>query len=115
MASYRQYGAGESWMYPDADDPSSSMMDDSNSEQYLTSFYFAVVTLYTTGYGDITPKSHWEQLTCCACILVGTCFFAYFIGAVGSLVAEGDRVKCAQIQKIEEAQAFCVCSVSQNP
>eukprot|EP01083_Nonionella_stella_P081253 223714_1 len=105
--SFIQGGPGNSWLYPDANDPSSSMVELSHGELYLTSFYFSVVTLYTTGYGDITPKSLNEKMAASVCILIGTCFFAYFIGAVGSLVADGDRVKCAQIQKVEEAQAFC--------
>ena len=40
-------------------------------------------------------------------VLCGTCFFAYFIGAINSLVAEGDMVRNEKIRRIEQAQAFC--------
>ena len=35
-------------------------------------------------------------------------FLAYFIGAVGTLLADGDRIRGEKNQKIEEAQQFCV-------
>ena len=76
-------------------------------EQYMASWYWAVVTLFTTGYGDISPRNPLEQFFGSFTILIGTCFFAYFIGVLTSLVTEGDRIKGFEIAKIEEAQAFC--------
>lgn len=77
--------------------------------KYSYSWYWAVVTLFTTGYGDIvaTSGNKAEQWLVSVCILVGTCFFAYFIGTLTSLITEGDRIKSVEIQKLEEAQAFC--------
>ena len=77
--------------------------------KYSISWYWAVVTLFTTGYGDIhaTFGNKAEYWLVSACILVGTCFFAYFIGTLTSLITEGDRIKSVEIQKLEEAQAFC--------
>eukprot|EP01084_Bolivina_argentea_P160056 278752_1 len=73
--------------------------------KYSYSWYWAVVTLFTTGYGDVvaTPGNKLEQWTVSICILVGTCFFAYFIGTLTSLITEGDRIKSVEIQKLEEA------------
>ena len=64
---------------------------------------------FTTGYGDITatPGNTAEQWVVSICILIGTCFFAYFVGTLTSLITEGDRIKGVEIQKLEEAQAFC--------
>eukprot|EP01084_Bolivina_argentea_P160057 278753_1 len=97
----------------DENDPSSSWLmaqdvDIKNKlDSYVISIYWAVVTLFTTGYGDIIPVNKYEQLVAGCVILLGTCFFAYLIGAVGSLVAEGDRARSVREQKFEEAQAFC--------
>eukprot|EP01083_Nonionella_stella_P129893 394146_1 len=76
---------------------------------YSYAWYWAVVTLFTTGYGDIsaTHGNKAEQWLVSICILIGTCFFAYFIGTLTSLITEGDRIKSVQISKLEEAQAFC--------
>jgi len=76
-------------------------------EAYLVSMYWSIVTLFTTGYGDITPVNQSEQMVAAAVILLGTMCFAYLIGAVGSLVAEGDRARSIRVTKYEEAQAFC--------
>jgi len=77
--------------------------------KYSYCWYWAVVTLFTTGYGDITAThgNTAEQWLVSLCILVGTCFFAYFIGTLTSLITEGDRIKSVELQKLEEAQAFC--------
>lgn len=33
------------------------ILDDSWDQQYLVSFYYACVTMFTVGYGDLTPKT----------------------------------------------------------
>ena len=81
--------------------------DDSNWTKYSLSWYWSIVTLMTTGYGDITATNILEQWVSSIFILIGTCFFAYFIGAVSSLLAEGDRVRAERLEKIEQAQQFC--------
>ena len=73
--------------------------------------YFIIIcillTRFTTGYGDITATNEEEQWTACAVILVGTCFFAYFIGVLTTLLEEGDRVRMYELERVEEAQLFC--------
>ena len=41
------------------------------------------------------------------CILIGTCFFAYFVGTLTVLITEGDKIKSYELEKLEEAQSFC--------
>lgn len=43
----------------------------SAGEQYLSSFYFALVTLTTVGYGDILPDTKGEKQFVLSCILLG--------------------------------------------
>lgn len=77
-------------------------------EQYSYSLYWSVVTLCTTGYGDISATNTIEQWFASVCILMGTCFFVYFIGAVvTSMIADGDKTVTEKNTKIEQAQQFC--------
>jgi hypothetical protein len=49
--------------------------------------YFSIVTMSTTGYGDILPKSGWAKLVVCMQILFGilynVLFFSIFAGLAG--------------------------------
>jgi hypothetical protein len=49
--------------------------------------YFSVVSMSTTGYGDIFPKSGWAKLVVCLQILFGflynVLFFSIFAGLAG--------------------------------
>lgn len=49
--------------------------------------YFSVVSMTTTGYGDIIPKSGWAKLVVCLQILFGflynVLFFSIFAGLAG--------------------------------
>ena len=76
-------------------------------QRYTVSFYWSVVTLMTTGYGDITATNMCEQWVASGCILIGTCFFAYFIGAVSGLIVNGDNEKSEIRSKLEKAKKFC--------
>eukprot|EP01083_Nonionella_stella_P083707 231517_1 len=81
--------------------------DATNFTKYSYSWYWAIVTLFTTGYGDIHAFNEEEQWTASVCILIGTCFFAYFIGVLTTLLEEGDRVRMYELERVEEAQLFC--------
>eukprot|EP01083_Nonionella_stella_P078910 216228_1 len=75
--------------------------------KYSYAWYWAVVTLFTTGYGDITATNTTEQWVCSVAILVGTCFFGYFIGTLTAYITEGDKVQSFRSDKLEEARSFC--------
>eukprot|EP01083_Nonionella_stella_P078911 216231_1 len=75
--------------------------------KYSYAWYWAVVTLFTTGYGDIVATNTIEQWVCSVSILVGTCFFAYFVGTLTVYITEGDKVQSFRSDKLEEAQSFC--------
>ena len=48
-----------------------------------------------------------EEVCAVIVILFGTSLFAYFLGAVSSLVSEGDAIKSRKRDKLEQTQAFC--------
>ena len=50
------------------------------SEQYLSAFYFSLVTVTTVGYGDILPDTPREKQFVIMCIVTGAFLYAYVIG-----------------------------------
>ena len=67
--------------------------------RYLISAYWAVVTMTTVGYGDLTPQNELEVIFCCLSILFSALTFGYMLSNVGVLIASIDR----QAAVIEEA------------
>lgn len=53
-----------------------------------TSFYYAVMTITTIGFGDVTPQTDLERSFVTFLMLLGASLQAYLIGAVCGLVAE---------------------------
>lgn len=53
--------------------------------KYMASFYFALVTSVTVGYGDITPQTSFERLCSCVIILFGCGQNAYSINSIGAI------------------------------
>merc|ERR1719461_2174185 len=68
---------------------------------YSYCWYWAVITLFTTGYGDITATEGnlWETWISTMVVIGGTCFVAYFIGTINSLILDGDRTQSVQLRK----------------
>jgi CRP-like cAMP-binding protein len=63
---------------------------DSIMSKYLTSFYWAITTITTVGYGDITPTSDFERGYCILAMLVGGAFYGYIIATINNIVTNMD-------------------------
>ena len=50
------------------------------SDMVIISLYFALTTLSTVGYGDITPISRIERVTAVIVMMCGVAFFSYIMG-----------------------------------
>ena len=59
--------------------------------QYRYSVYWALTTLTTVGYGDLTPQNDWERDYCMLAMLIGAMMFGYMVSTIGSMVATLDK------------------------
>ena len=57
------------------------------SKQYLTAFYFCLVTITTVGFGDLLPNTAEEKQFVSFAILVGCFLYAYIIGDFSTLLS----------------------------
>eukprot|EP01047_Picozoa_sp_COSAG01_P028872 COSAG01_NODE_1957_length_8805_cov_22.976344_4_plen_532_part_00 len=59
----------------------------SAGEQYLSAFYFSLVTVTTVGYGDILPETDGEKRFVVTAIMLGAFLYAYIIGDFSNLLS----------------------------
>ena len=59
-------------------------------DKYIRSMYWSIVTLTTTGYGDIVPVTNWEAVWSMLMMLVGITVFSYLTGVIASAVSNSD-------------------------
>jgi len=55
--------------------------------RYITSIYWAVSTMTTVGYGDITAVRIEEKIVSSLVMVLGSSMFAYMMGSVATLIA----------------------------
>jgi len=80
--------------------------DKGNFVRYSYSFYWAIVTLFTTGYGDITANNVYEQWAASVGIIFGSCLFAYFIGVLTTELTVSLKQR-EDAERLEKSSAFC--------
>lgn len=76
------------------------------SEQYLFAIYWALTTLTTVGYGDITPTNDFERTFVTCSLLIGSLVFAYILGDVASLFATLDRQSAMVGEKMDSVKEY---------
>ncbi|CDW78950.1 UNKNOWN [Stylonychia lemnae] len=72
----------QNWIYKLA------MQDEDVIYKYITSLYWASVTIITVGYGDILPQNFWEKTLVCIIFIIGVAMFSYTLSALANQFSE---------------------------
>lgn len=75
--------------------------------RYVTSMYWAMSTMATVGYGDVTPIQISEKLVAMAGMLVGVTIFAYIMSTVSSLLSTFNTQNIRAQETQRQLDSFC--------
>lgn len=76
------------------------------TRRYLVSFYWAVATLATVGYGDVVPVSDAEIVFATFGMLIGGGYFGYIIATMAALVSKLDAGRAKYYEKMDSVVAY---------
>lgn len=68
-----------------------NFLDKTPGQKYLTGVYFAITTILTVGFGDISAGSKTEMILCITLELLGICFYSFILGVMTSLLTSIDH------------------------
>ena len=84
----------------------SGIKDADPNIQYIRSLYWAIVTMTTVGYGDITPHRNIEYVFTMAVMLIGASTYAFIIGNIASLFSNLDSARAGFFNKIDAVNQY---------
>ena len=84
------------------------IINDDNSHKYLMSFYWAITTLTTVGYGDITAKTTEEILFSIVWMFFGVGFYSYIISILTSVLTSEDARQAVMEQKYKQLDLLAI-------
>ena len=79
---------------------------ESVSVQYLYALYWALTTLTTVGYGDVTPCNDFERMYTLLALLIGALVFGYMVSTIGSLIAGMDRQAATVQERVDAVKEY---------
>ena len=78
-----------------------SLEDLELSSRYVTSMYWAITTMSSVGYGDITPKTDTERLAAFCMMVIGGSAYGFLIGSIAAVVGYVDAHTRVQNERME--------------
>jgi voltage-gated potassium channel len=82
------------------------IQDDRPGDQYWTAIYFAVTTVTTVGYGDISPVSKDERVFVSVMMLCATILHAVVFGSVTTTVLDMNKKRKKVTEHLEKVNLF---------
>jgi hypothetical protein len=70
---------------------SADILDSSPNAQFIVSYYWAMQTLFTIGYGDVTPVHASEQFLAILWMIFGVGFYSYVVGVIIHMIKVLDK------------------------
>lgn len=77
-----------------------------NVEKYSAAIYWAMYTLTSVGYGDISASNTMEMQVCTICLLIGSFMWAYIIGSACSILTSISLEKAEHQQTMDHLNNF---------
>lgn len=88
------------------DEDDLKLRNEAVKSQYLTSVYWTLTTMTTTGYGDITASNSAEQIMNIVIMLIGASVFGYIISDVSTLLDSLNRTEYLTMEKLAEINDY---------
>lgn len=82
------------------------IQDESKATLYISSIYWAMVTLSTNGFGDIVPVTNVEKLIAIVWIIIGVGFYSFTVGSLTSLLYTIDTSDASLNTKLLAIEEF---------